>query len=386
MSESPRARVFRVLEDDGLPSTARRVCNAFFVVAIIEWLAEGVFRTLPQLGDELRIELRAVELAVAALFALEYALRLWTAPERYHQGAMSDWRARRGYAVSWLGCVDLLVAGVFWIGDIALGLDGGIAEFLELLAVFKLTRYFPGADLVLSVFRTEARPMGAALAATLTLLLLASSAMYYIERGAQPEAFASIPHTMWWGIVTIATVGYGDMAPITPLGKLASGVVILIGIALFAVPAGILANGFAVELKKRDFLVTWRLVAKLPLFSELDASVIASIARLLRPRTIPRDAVIVRKGEAGHSMFFVLSGEVEVHVPPASVRLGAGTYFGEIALITDGPRSATVTAAWPCELLELGHDDFQRVCNEYPQLRTRVEREAAARLSRNKER
>lgn len=381
MSESSRVRVFRLIEDDGLPSTARRVCDALFVLSIAEWLGEGVMRTLPELGPGLRAELRAVEIAVATLFAIEYFLRIWTVPERFHVGAMSDGVARRDYAFSWHGIVDLAVPAAFWIGDIALGMGGGTVEFLELLAVFKLTRYFPGLDLVLSVFRTEARPMAAALAATLTLLLLASSAMYYIERDAQPDAFASIPHAMWWGIVTIATVGYGDMAPVTPFGKIASGIVILIGIALFAVPAGILANGFAIELKKRDFLVTWRLVAKVPLFAELDASVIASIARFLQPRSMPADSVVVRKGEPGHSMFFVMAGEVEVHVPPRSIRLGAGTFFGEIALVMDVPRSATVTAARPTELLELGQNDFQRVCNEYPQLKARVEAEAATRLS-----
>lgn len=381
MSESLRARVFRIIEDDGLPSTGRRVCDAVFVLAIAEWLGEGVMRTLPDLGPGLRAELRAVEIAVAALFAIEFFLRLWVTPERFHTGAMPESAARRDYLLSWHGIVDFAVPAAFWIGDIVLGMGGGTVEFLELLAVFKLTRYFPGLDLVLSVFRTEARPMGAALAATLTLLLLASSAMYYIEREAQPDAFASIPHAMWWGIVTIATVGYGDMAPVTPFGKVASGVVILIGIALFAVPAGILANGFAIELKKRDFLVTWRLVAKVPLFADLDASVIASIARFLQPRSMPADTIIVRKGEPGHSMFFVMAGEVEVHVPPRSIRLGAGTYFGEIALVMDAPRSATVTAARPTELLELGQNDFQRVCNEYPQLKARVEAEAAARLS-----
>ncbi|MFY7782345.1 MAG: cyclic nucleotide-gated ion channel [Tagaea sp.] len=384
MSQTMRARAFGVLDDDGMPSSARRLCDFSFAAAILIWLAEGVLRTLPDLGETFRLEFRIAETAVAVLFAVEYALRLWIEPERYHAGAMAEWRARRAYAISGLGIVDLAVPVVFLIGDGVLGLDGGMIEFLELFAVFKLTRYFPGLDLVISVFRTEARPMGAALAATLTLLLLASSAMYYIERGAQPDAFASIPHAMWWGIVTIATVGYGDMAPVTPVGKLASGVVILIGIALFAVPAGILANGFAVELKKRDFLVTWRLVAKLPLFADLDASIIASIARLLQAKSMPRDGVVFRKGEPGHSMFFVLAGEVEVHVPPKGVRLGAGSYFGEIALIMDTPRTATITAASACELLELGQTDFQRVCNEYPQLKARVEHEAQARLAQNR--
>jgi voltage-gated potassium channel len=381
MAESARARVFSALDDDGMKSRMRTACDILFVAAILMWLAEGVLRTLPDLGPMVRLEFRIAEIAIAALFAIEFGLRLWIEPERYHAGAMADWQARRSYALSGRGLVDLLIPCVFWLGDGALGVDGGLIEFLELFAVFKLTRYFPGLDLVLSVFRTEARPMGAALAATLTLLLLASSAMYYIERGAQPDAFASIPHAMWWGIVTIATVGYGDMAPVTAAGKLASGVVILIGIALFAVPAGILANGFAVELKKRDFLVTWRLVAKLPLFADLDASVIASIARLLQPRSLPRDTIVFRKGEPGHSMFFVLVGEVEVHVPPKGVRLGAGSYFGEIALVIDTPRTATITAATACEVLELGQTDFQRVCNEYPQLKARVEHEAQTRLA-----
>ena len=152
MSESLRARVYRVLEDDGLPSAARRICNIVFVAIVAEWLAEGVFRTLPGLGDEVRADLRNVEIAVGAVFAIEYVLRLWAAPERYHEGAMPASRARRNYALSWLGIVDLLVVAVFWIGDIALGFAGGTGEFLELFAVFKLTRYFPGVDLVLSVF------------------------------------------------------------------------------------------------------------------------------------------------------------------------------------------------------------------------------------------
>jgi voltage-gated potassium channel len=169
------------------------------------------------------------------------------------------------------------------------------------------------------------------------------------------------------------------MAPVTVWGKLAAGVVLLIGIALFAVPAGILANGFAVELKKREFIVTWRLIAKLPLFADLDAAIIASVARLLQPRSMPKDSVIIRRGEPGHSMYFILKGEAEVHLEPANVRLGPGSYFGEIALLADAPRGATVVASRDCDLLELGVSDFRRVCLEYPQLKARVESEAAAR-------
>ena len=96
---------------------------------------------------------------------------------------------------------------------------------------------------------------------------------------------------------------------------------------------------------------------------------------------MPKDSVIVRKGEPGHAMYFLLSGQAEVHVEPQKVILGPGTYFGEIALLMDVPRKATVVAATDCEMLELGAVDFQRVCTEYPQLKERVEREAATRLA-----
>jgi voltage-gated potassium channel len=378
-----RGAVYSAIENDGVPSWSRRACDLFFTSAILLWLAEGVLRTVPTLGRDVLGTFGILEFTIGALFVVEWLLRIWTAPERYHAGAMSDAKARFAYLVSPLGIVDAGVPMVFFVGDRLFGLGGPVAEVCELLAVFKLTRYFPGLDLVFSVLRIEMRPLGAALAALLTLLLLASSGMYYLERGAQPELFASIPHSMWWGIVTIATVGYGDMAPITLWGKLWAGVVLLIGIALFAVPAGILANGFAVELKKREFIVTWRLIAKLPLFADLDAAVIASVARLLQPRAMPKDSIIVRKGEPGHAMYFVVSGQAEVHVEPQKVKLGPGTYFGEIALLMDVPRKATVVAATDCELLELGGVEFQRVCDEYPQLKARVEREAAARLSSN---
>lgn len=294
--------VYSAINNDGVPSWPRRVGDFFFTGAILLWLAEGVLRTVPTLGRDALGTFGILELAIGALFVVEWLLRIWTAPEKYHAGAMSDTKARIAYLMSPLGWIDVGVPTVFFVGDRLSGLGGPVAEVCELLAVFKLTRYFPGLDLVFSVLRIEMRPLGAALAAMLTLLLLASSGMYYLERAAQPELFASIPHAMWWGIVTIATVGYGDMAPVTLWGKLWAGVVLLVGIALFAVPAGILANGFAVELKKREFIVTWRLIAKLPLFADLDAAAIASVARLLQPRAMPKDSIVVRKGEPGHAM------------------------------------------------------------------------------------
>lgn len=380
MTFPTRGQIFATLEHDGMPSRLRQVCDAMLTVMIFAWIAEGVLRTVPDFGATIRAGFWWGETLIAVVFAVEFVARVWIAPERFHAGTMTEGRARIHYLFSAHGMVDLLAPASTLLLDRAFGYGGPLAEMLELLAVFKLTRYFPGLDLVFAVLRTELRPLTAALAATLTLLLLASAALYFLEREAQPTQFASIPHAMWWGIVTIATVGYGDMVPVTMPGKVVAGVVALIGIALFAVPAGILANGFAAELRKRDFIITWRLVARLPIFEGLDAATIATIARQLQPRAMPKDSVVVRQGEPGTAMYFVLRGMAEVQVAPQPVTLGPGDYFGEIALLHGVPRSASVIAATDCELLELSGADFARLCAEHPQLKSRVAAEAAKRL------
>jgi voltage-gated potassium channel len=215
----------------------------------------------------------------------------------------------------------------------------------------------------------------------LVLLVIASGTMYLLERHAQPTVFTSIPKALWWGIVTMATVGYGDMTPITPLGRLFGGFVMLLGIAMFAVPAGILATGFAAEIRRRDFVVTWNAVAKVPLFAGLDATRIAAIARLLKPQIVPERQAIVRRGEPADAMFFIMQGDVEVEVEPP-VRLGKGQFFGEIGLLFDTTRNATVAALNECRLLVLDRADFDRLMAQHPDLKARIEKIAADRVKR----
>jgi voltage-gated potassium channel len=213
------------------------------------------------------------------------------------------------------------------------------------------------------------------------LLVLEATVMYTLEREAQPKVFASIPHAMWWAIVTIATVGYGDMFPITPAGKIFGGMVMVIGIAVFAVPAGILATGFASEIRKRDFVVTWQTVANVPLFAGLDAARIAEIARLLKRQVVPAQFAVVRRGDPADAMFFIMGGEVQVDVAPRPVRLTRGQYFGEIALLRDTVRTATVTTLSECQLLSLDVADFRRLLDSNPGLNAAITRTAEARLS-----
>ena len=314
-----------------------------------------------------------------AVMAVEYALRLWAAPEREAIGTREPWRARLHYATSFVGLVDLfavlpaLVAAVVPIPTDALRL-------LRVLRLLKLARYTPALPLFAAVIRNESRALLATLLVVVILLVLEASIMYVLEREAQPKVFASIPHAMWWAIVTIATVGYGDMFPITPVGKIFGGMVMVIGIAVFAVPAGILATGFASEIRKRDFVVTWQTVANVPLFAGLDAARIAEIARLLKRQVVPAQFAVVRRGDPADAMFFIMAGEVQVDITPTPVRLGRGQYFGEIALIRDTVRTATVTTLAECQLLSLDVADFRRLLENNPSLKATITRTAEERL------
>ncbi len=151
------------------------------------------------------------------------------------------------------------------------------------------------------------------------------------------------------------------------------------GIGLFALWAGILASGFAAELKREEFLQSWDLVVRLPLFRNLGASALAEIARLLKVHTCPADSAIVRQGEPGDSMFFIAEGEAEVRAGPARIRLKPGQFFGEAALISGEPRNATVVAVVPTRLLRLDVIEFRGLAARQPDLLQIIEAEGARR-------
>jgi voltage-gated potassium channel len=109
--------------------------------------------------------------------------------------------------------------------------------------------------------------------------------MYFLERGAQPDKFGSVPAAAWWALTTLTTVGYGDVVPITPFGKLLGGVVMLLGVGMIALPVAIVATGFSQESSRHQFVVTWSMVARVPLFAAMDESEVAEITKLLYTRT-----------------------------------------------------------------------------------------------------
>ena len=193
------------------------------------------------------------EVFSVGVFSVEYAARIWacTADPRYRQPIIGRLR----YVSSFDGVVDLLAILPFYISLAvpAAALDLRILRVLRLLRfarVLKLGRYSDSLRRMKRVIGARRGDLGVALAAVGVVLILASSAIYYVEVDTQPDVFTSIPAAMWWGISALTTVGYGDITPVTPLGKFLGGIIQLLGIAIFALPAGIIAAGYEEESRR----------------------------------------------------------------------------------------------------------------------------------------
>lgn len=348
-------------------------------VSVIFTTAITVLQSMPEWRPAITSTGLVILPLCGTVFIVEFILRIWTATEDNRFSRTFPIFGKRGaYLLSFQGVIDLLacVPAV----DLLAGLPAtGWISVFGVISLFKLARYVKGLELVGAVIRNERQTLMASVLTLGLLLIVLSTCLFLIEHEAQPERFRSIPHTMWWGIVTLTTVGYGDMVPVTQLGRVLGGMTMLIGIGMLAVPTGIIANGFASERQRRELLETWKIVSRLPLFRGLDASWIAEISALLRTVVIPAHVIVITKGEFSTSLFFIIDGEVEVDLLPAPRRMKGGEFFGETGLLHNQPRSATVTTVKPTRFLVLGLAEYQNLMSRAPELRKRLEEVAAQR-------
>lgn len=368
MSGSGRRTLYQIIEPGVASSAAASAFTRLSVVAILASVGAAVASTVPSLTTNLRANLILVEYFAGVFFVLEYAARLWAAAEHpLYSRVGRPWRAALRYGATPLMVLDAagLVALILFI--VAPDARGTILLF-QVMRFFRLARYSPALATVGRVLAAEGRVLLATGLVGLGMLLVSSTVMYLLENTAQPDKFASIPDAMYWAMVTLATVGYGDVVPITPAGKFASGGVIVAGLIFFALPIAIIATSFLTEMRRRDFIINYGMVAKVPLFATLDAVAISELAGMLKARKVPREATIMRKGETGESMFFIAQGQVEVTVPDGAVTLKEGDFLGEIALLGKTRRTATITATQPCELLVLDAGDLTRLMEQNPQV------------------
>jgi voltage-gated potassium channel len=267
----------------------------------------------------------------------------------------------------------------FWLA-FAVPADLRVVLVFRAIRFFKLARYSPSMRSLLAALASERRALFGCFVILIGTTIVAASVMHLVEGGEQPKEFGTIPDAMWWAIVTLSTIGYGDVVPHTGAGRLVAAATGIAGLIMVALPIGIIATAFAREVHRRDFVVTWGMVARVPLFSGLNASEIADIMELLRAEQFQTDEAVVRRGEPAHSMYFIATGEVEIALGSGPVRLGAGHFFGEIAVLRQERRSATVTALRRTSLLVLDAHDLRALMARQPHIAERIREVARARL------
>ena len=247
--QSWRRRVFVWLEPGEQASPWEQVFDFAVLVLILLSVVVVVLQSMPEMA-EYDGGLMTVEKVCVYFFTVEYLARLWTCPEVARYGV--GWRARLRYVFSPMALVDLAAILPFYLAPFA---DANTVVFrllrvFRLVRVLKFGRYHASMGILGRVILSRREELVISLALVLALVVITSTLMYAVEHDAQPKAFASIPQSMWWGIVTLTTVGYGDVFPITAAGKVVAGISVLLGVGLFALPAGILASGFAEELAR----------------------------------------------------------------------------------------------------------------------------------------
>lgn len=214
----------------------------FIVALIVANVVAVMLETVDRLYFPYQSYFLAFEIISVALFTVEYVGRLWSATE--HPDYQHPLWGRLQYAFSPYMLIDLIAILPFYFAAVVDLRFLRALRLLRFLRLLKLTRYSESLRLFVTAFRLKREELTITLFVGTILLLMASSAMYFAERNAQPEVFTSIPAALWWGVITLTTVGYGDVTPVTPIGQLLGATIAIVGIGLFALPASILASGF----------------------------------------------------------------------------------------------------------------------------------------------
>lgn len=245
-----RKRTFEILDIGEKDDRLSRIVDILLIVLISLNVLSVILETLPSLQNNYQSLFDRFEIVSVIIFSIEYLARVWCSVEHTGRDYSHPFWGRLRYMLTPMALIDLVVIMPLYLG-LFLTVDLRFMRVLRLLRIFKLTRYSSSMALLLQVLADEAKSIGAALFVLCMLVIMASSLTYLAEHEAQPEAFSSIPAAMWWAIITMTSVGYGDVTPITAMGKVLASVISIISIGIVALPAGILASGFSEAVRRR---------------------------------------------------------------------------------------------------------------------------------------
>ncbi|MCB1865518.1 MAG: ion transporter [Chromatiales bacterium] len=244
-----RKRTWEMLSAASAGDRPSRFVDMAIIALIVANVAAVIVGSIPDVEAAWAGPLWAFEVFSVTVFTLEYLLRLWScAEDPRFAGPRGRWR----FAARPMQIIDLLAIVPFYLPF--LGVDARVARIFRLfrlIRILKIARYSRAFRMIGRVFVSRREELVLTSITLVFLLLISATLMYYAEHDAQPEAFSSIPATLWWAVVTLTTVGYGDTYPITLLGKVFGGLIASIGIGMVALPAGIISSGFVEQIERR---------------------------------------------------------------------------------------------------------------------------------------
>jgi voltage-gated potassium channel len=247
--KSIRRRVFEILEKHEGSKLGKKF-DIFIMTMILLNVAAVILETVKSIHDPIADLFNYFEYFSVFVFSIEYVARVWTCT--YNKKYNQLFLGRIKFMFSFMAIIDLLAILPFYL-PLFFAVDGRVLRVLRLfriIRIFKMGRYSSAFNMIVRVMTKRKEELAVTVTIIFVMLILASSLMYYVEGEAQPGVFTSIPETMWWGVATLTTVGYGDVVPITGLGKLLAAFIAILGVGSFALPAGIIASGFDIEIKK----------------------------------------------------------------------------------------------------------------------------------------
>ncbi len=251
-----KEKIHRIFEPASEGDWSSKAFDIFLVTVIFLNVLAVILESVESIGVTYSGFFKIFSLFSVAFFSVEYLSRLWACTENKKYEKPVAGRLR--YALTPLALIDLMVLVPFFL-PFFMQIDLRILRVLRLLrlfTLFKLTRYSSSLKLIGTVVREKKEELLVTFAVTMVLLVFASGIIYFLENEKQPDVFSSIPAAMWWGVATMTTVGYGDIYPMTAIGKMFGGFVAILGLGTFSLPAGIIAYGFIEEIQKKRYRPT----------------------------------------------------------------------------------------------------------------------------------
>ena len=243
-------RLMEILEQATDKDRASKICDVFITTLVLCNILSVILESVSSLQAVYGEYFDLFEFWSVMFFTLEYVLRFWATGATYSDHGQK-WRGRREYIFGFYGVIDLLAILPFYLQMLFPGADMRALRILRLVRVLKLSHYNSALEDLFNAVKNEARSFIAALYLLTIAIILTSSLMYYAEGDTQPEHFSSIPASMYWAIITLTTVGFGDISPVTWIGQVLATITAFIGVCTVAMLTGIVASSFATQMARR---------------------------------------------------------------------------------------------------------------------------------------